>query len=74
MQKLQNPTSIHKQRFITCQKIKKRLLKIVYMYYAYNIDTMTSYQPMEIRNKLLSHLVTEVGCKFTLLSRKFSCI
>ena len=39
----------------------------------YNIDTMTTYQPMEIRNKLLSHLETEVGYRFTLLSRKFSC-
>jgi len=39
----------------------------------YNIDTMTTYQPMEIGNKLLSHLETEVGYRFTLLSRKFSC-
>ena len=39
----------------------------------YNIDAMTTYQPMEIRNKLLSHLETEVGYRFTLLSRKFSC-
>ena len=39
----------------------------------YNIDKMTTYQPMEIRNKLLSHLETEVGYRFTLLSRKFSC-
>ena len=36
----------------------------------YNIDTMTTYQPMEI---ILSHLETEVGSSFTLLSRKFSC-
>ena len=42
--------------------------------YNYNIDTMTYYQPMEIKSKLLSHLEIEVGCKFTLLSRKFSCI
>ena len=39
----------------------------------YNIHTMTTYQPMEIRKKLLSHLETEVGYIFTLLSRKFSC-
>ena len=41
--------------------------------YNHNIDTMTSYQAMEIRNKLLSHLETEVGCRFTVLCRKFSC-
>ena len=39
----------------------------------YNIDTMTPYLPMEIRNKLLSHLQTEFGGRFTLLSRKGSC-
>ena len=42
--------------------------------YNYNIATVTSYQPMEIKIKLLSHLETKVGCGFTLLSRKFSCI
>ena len=38
----------------------------------YNIDTTTTYQPMEIRSKLLSHLETKVGYRFTLLTRMFS--
>ena len=39
----------------------------------YNTDTMTSYKPMEIRSKLLSHLETEVRYRFTLLFRMLSC-